>query len=359
MKQIFLSEEISRQFVSNLFQKIGASREDAELVADHLTMAELRGQASHGLNRIPFYTRKLQAGGYKVHPHMRILSETAGTALYDADDALGVVSSVNAMNLCMEKAKRTGCASVAVTNSNHIGFLAYYTQLAAHNGFIGFALCNSGATTAVAGTTARVLGTNPFSIALPASAHQPIVLDCATSVVAQGKVAVAETEGLPIPDNWAYNQQGQPTSNAGEAMRGTMRPFGDYKGSGISAVISLICCGLTGMPFDMEEENLRRISDDHAGSALSAFFAAVDIAAFTDPDLFRRRVDTFIDTVKSFEPIPDTLKIYMPGEKEFDQTDASRKAGGFFIGPQLFRKLKEISEYYGLIYDFDQWVKEA
>lgn len=359
MKQIFLSEKVSRQFVSDLFQRIGASKQDADLVADHLTMAELRGQASHGLNRIPFYARKLQAGGYKIQPHMRILTETTGTALYDADNSLGVVSSVNAMNLCIEKARHNGCASVAVTNSNHIGFLAYYTLMAAQKGFIGFALCNSGATTAVAGTADRVLGTNPFSIALPAATHQPIVLDCATSVVAQGKVAVADTEGLPIPENWAYDRHGRPTANAGEALLGTMRPFGDYKGSGIASVISLICCGLTGMPFDMEEENLRRIQDDHAGSALSAFFAAIDISAFTDLDSFRHRTDMFINTVKSFNLLPNTLKIYMPGEKEFDQTDASRKAGGFYIGPHLFQKLKEISEYYGLSYDFNQWTKNV
>lgn len=357
MTKIFLSESNSRQFVSDLFQKIGASQQDAKLIADHLTMAELRGQASHGLNRIPFYAQKLQAGGYKIHPCMRILTETAATALYDADDALGVVSSVNAMNLCMQKAKHTGCASVAVTHCNHIGFLAYYTLMAAQKGFIGFAICNSGASTAVAGTAERVLGTNPFSIALPAAAHKPVVLDCATSIVAQGKVAVADIEGLPIPEDWAYDRQGHPTTDAAEALQGTMRPFGDYKGSGIAAVISLICCGLTGMPFDMEMENLRRIHENHAGSALSAFFAAIDISAFTELDTFCRRTDLFINTVKSFKPLSNTFKIYMPGEKEFDQTEKSQQMGGFFIGPHLFQKLKEISAYYGLNYDFEQWIR--
>ena len=102
---------------------------------------------------------------------MKILREDAGVALLDADDALGAVSCSHAMELCMEKASRTGCASVAVTHSNHIGFLAYYTMMAAKRNMIGIAVCNSGSSTAVWGTRERVLGTDPFSIGVPAKKH--------------------------------------------------------------------------------------------------------------------------------------------------------------------------------------------
>lgn len=357
MQKIMLSEEESKNFVSLLFQKAGASRKHADMVADHLTLAELRGQSSHGLNRIPFYTQKLENGGYKVHPDMRILRETPGTALLDADDALGVVAGTRAMELAMDKASKNGCAAVAVENCNHIGFLAYYTLMAAKRDMIGFAICNSGATTAVAGTAKPVLGTDPFSVAVPADAHRPVVLDCATSVVAQGKVAVATREGRPIPDHWAYDRNGLPTTDAAEAMKGTMRPFGDYKGSGIASMISLICCGLTGMPFDMEEENQRRIHDLTAGSAMASFFVAIDIQAFTSPASFAARTDRFIETVKQYERLPGVDKICMPGEKEFDSADACRKTGGFEIGPNLYQKLKEISDSYGLEYNFASWLK--
>ena len=211
MSRIIVPEKESQAYVSKLFQTIGAEKKHADVVADHLTMAEMRGQASHGLNRIPFYTQKLEHGGYKANPHMKILREDAGVALLDADDALGAVSCSHAMELCMEKASRTGCASVAVTHSNHIGFLAYYTMMAAKRNMIGIAVCNSGSSTAVWGTRERVLGTDPFSIGVPAKKHFPVILDCATSVVAQGKVSVAETENKPIPGNWAYNKNGEPT----------------------------------------------------------------------------------------------------------------------------------------------------
>jgi LDH2 family malate/lactate/ureidoglycolate dehydrogenase len=355
MSRIIVPEKESQAYVSKLFQTIGAEKKHADVVADHLTMAEMRGQASHGLNRIPFYTQKLEHGGYKANPHMKILREDAGVALLDADDALGAVSCSHAMELCMEKASRTGCASVAVTHSNHIGFLAYYTMMAAKRNMIGIAVCNSGSSTAVWGTRERVLGTDPFSIGVPAKKHFPVILDCATSVVAQGKVSVAETENKPIPGNWAYNKNGEPTTVASEAMVGTMRPFGDYKGSGIAIVISLICAGLTGMPFDFEEENLRRISDLSAGSELAASLIAIDISKFTDAEAFKHRVDGFIDVVKSFKLAPDTEQIYMPGEIEFNKVAANRAAGGFEIGPNLYQKLKNIRDQYGMKFEMDHW----
>ena len=357
MTHIIIPEIESKAFVSTLFQAIGARKKHADVVADHLTMAEMRGQASHGLNRIPFYTKKLEHGGYNANPCMRIIREEDSTILLDADNAFGAVSASYAMELCMEKAKKTGCASVAVTHSNHIGFLAYYTLMAAKHNMVGLVLCNAGASTAVWGTRERVLGTDPFSVGIPANKHFPIILDCATSVVAQGKVAVAQTENKPIPGCWAYGRDGEPTTSASEAMNGTMRPFGDYKGSGIAIVISLICAGLTGVPFDMEEENLRRIQDLSAGSELSAFFTVIDISAFTDIQKFKQRVDTFIETVKRFKLAPDADQIYMPGEIEFKQVEMHRLAGGFEIGSNLYAKLRAIRDKYGITFDMNGWVK--
>lgn len=355
MKNIFVKETQAREYVLGLFREIGASEAHAATVADHLVTAELRGQASHGLSRIPFYTSKLCQGGYKIAPNMKIISETAGTALFDADDALGIVSGAAAMELCIEKAKKTGCGAVTVANSNHIGFLAYYTRMAAAENMIGFAVCNSGASTAVAGTGMPVLGTNPFSIAVPADKCRPVILDCATSVVAQGKVAVANLERQPIPEHWAYDSCGNPTTNAHEALNGAMRPFGDYKGSGISMMISLMSCILSGMPFDMEEENLRRIHDLSLGSALACMFFAIDISAFTDPSTFRKRTDHFIELVKNHRPLHKASQIYMPGEKEFLEAESCRRRGGFTIGPNLFTTLKEIAKSCGFSYDFSGW----
>lgn len=354
MKRILLSEAQSRDYLSRLFQHMGSSAAQSEIVADHLTLAEMRGLASHGLSRIPFYTRKLRAGGYNAHPNFTVMRETSSTVLLDADNAIGLVSSTFAMQLCIEKARKTGCASVSVTHANHIGFLAYYTMMAARENMIGLAICNAGACTAVWGTNQRVLGTDPLSVALPALNHPPVVFDAATSVVAQGKIAVAAMEGNPIPDNWAFGPNGRPTTNANEALEGTMRPFGDYKGSGLAVIIALITAGLGGVAFDMEEENLRRAREDALGSDLSDFFAVVDISAFADVPAFRSRVDSFIDLVKAFRPAPGFDEILMPGEIEWRKCEKAR-AGGFEIGENLYRVLQETNRDLGFKYDISAW----
>ena len=117
----------------------------------------------------------------------------------------------------------------------------------------------------------------------------------------------------------------------------------------------MICAGLTGMPFDFEEENLRRISDLSAGSELAASLIAIDISNFTDAEAFKHRVDGFIDVVKSFKLAPDTEQIYMPGEIEFNKVAANRAAGGFEIGPNLYQKLKNIRDQYGMKFEMDHW----
>jgi LDH2 family malate/lactate/ureidoglycolate dehydrogenase len=357
MNEIRIPEEQAIQFCSGLFQKIGASKEHADIVGDHLVFAELRGLYSHGLSRVMAYSEKLEKGAYNKKPCMKAVKESAGTATLDADKAFGAVSGIYAMELCMEKAKKNGVASVAVKNANHYGCLAYYTLAAAKKGMIGFTMCNCSAGTSVWGSNDRVLGTNPFSVAIPADKKWPIVYDGATSVVAQGKVAVAHIEKRSIPGHWCYDKEGSPTTDGSAAFFGTMRPFGDYKGSGIAMLISLLCAGLCDGYFDMEEEMLRLEQDLSAGGNLSDFFTVIDIAAFTDPEKFRRRVDTFIDLVKRSRKTPETAEIYVPGELEFSKVEEFRAQGGFTIGPNLFGELKASRDKYGLTFDMDQWVK--
>ncbi len=348
-----LTERQSFDFVSALFQALGLDAAQAAIVADHLTQAEMRCLASHGLSRVPIYARRLQRGGCKLNPDIRVICEKGASALVDGDDAMGAVSASFAMRLAIDKARTAGSATVALKNANHIGFLAYYTQMAAREGMLGMAICNSGASSAVWGTRERVLGTNPLSIALP-TGGEPIAFDAATSVVAQGKVAVAALEGRPIPDTWAYDPEGHPTTVAADALRGTMRPAGDYKGSGIAMMISLISAGLTGMPFDMEEETFARIADEARGSAIGAFFVAVDIGAFLDVQAFEARADVFSHQVKRFPCAPGFDEILLPGEIE-QRATARARAQGFTIGDQLREVLRTLGQSHGLGGQVDSW----
>jgi LDH2 family malate/lactate/ureidoglycolate dehydrogenase len=278
-----------------------------------------------------------------------VLRESPGALVVDGDAAFGAVSAKYGMERCIEKARLNGSACVSVIHGNHCGFMAYYTMMAAKENMIGLALTNSMKNVTVWGTFRPFMGTNPLSVAIPAASERDVVFDAATSVVASGKLTVAQLEGKPIPDHWAVDSEGHSTTDPVAAAGGAMLPAGMYKGSGIAMLISLICAGLGDLPFDYElfEERVNA----SACSDVGFFFHVINIAAFTDVGRFKDRVDGFIRTVKRLETAPGFEEVLMPGEKEFLFEEKCRKAGGFEIGLQLYEKLRDIGESLGLSLD--------
>lgn len=349
---IIIPEEQSREYVSLLFQKIGAKKEDADIMGDHLTMSEMRGIYSHGLSRIPVYSRKLEGKGFNANPNMRIVKEYPGSFLLDADKAFGPVSGRFVMDRLALKAKDTGFASAVITNANHWGFLGYYTLMALKYDMIGFVFCNATATTSIFGSPFRFVGTSPMSICIPAGKCDPILYDAASSAVAMGKVNVANLEGRPIPEEWTYDKEGKATTNPADALSGgCMRAFGGYKGSGIAILISLISAALAGVPSDFLNNDSAASSGNNVGGVMQV----IDISKFRDISEFKSQVDDFITAAKAQPKGEGVEEIYMPGEIEFNKMRAFRKQGGFEIGPALFKVLKDSAAKYGLDYDFSDW----
>lgn len=349
---IIIPEEQSKEYVSLLFQKIGAKKVDADIMGDHLTMAEMRGIYSHGLSRIPVYTKKLEGGGFRIDPKMKIVKEYDGSILLDADMAFGPVSGKFAMDHLVEKAKKSGFASAVITNSNHWGFLGYYPLMALPHDMIGFAFCNATGTTSIYGSPFRFVGTSPMSVAIPAGKHDPLVYDAASSTVAMGKVSVANLEGRTIPKDWTYDKEGHETTNPADALTGgCMRAFGGYKGSGLAILISSISAALTGMPNDFKNDDSAPSSGNNVGGVMQV----IDISRFRDINDFKADIDEFISAAKAQPKGEGVEEIYMPGEIEFNKMRNFRKQGGFEIGPGLFKALKDSAEKYGLSYDFSGW----
>lgn len=349
---IIIPEEQSREYVSLLFQKIGAKKEDADIMGDHLTMSEMRGIYSHGLSRIPVYSRKLEGTGFNANPEMKILKEYPGSFLLDADRAFGPVSGKYAMDKLFDKARESGFASAVITNSNHWGFLGYYSMMALKHDMIGFVYCNATRTTSIYGSPFRFVGTSPMSVAVPAGNCDPIVYDAASSVVAMGKVNVANLEGRTIPEEWTYDKNGMATTNPADALSGgSMRAFGGYKGSGIAILISILSVALSAMPNDFINDD----SSPSSGNNVGGVMQVIDISKFRDISGFKAQVDEFITAAKSQPKGEGVEEIFMPGEIEFKKMRAFRKQGGFEIGPALFKVLKDSAEKYGLEYDFSDW----
>jgi LDH2 family malate/lactate/ureidoglycolate dehydrogenase len=238
-----------RAFCEEVFLSCGMVQEDAAIVADSLVQANLRGVDSHGVARVGIYAKRLKMGLVNPRPNVGIVRESAGTLLVDGDNGMGQVVGVRAIDLGLDKAGKSGGISVGVRRSNHYGAGAYYVQRAVARDAIAFAYSNAPPTMAPWGGVDPYVGTNPYAYGVPAGEHRPIVLDMATSIVARGKIILAAERGEPIPEGWAIDAEGNPTTDAQEALAGSVLPFGGPKGYALSLMIDIMAGALTGAGF--------------------------------------------------------------------------------------------------------------
>jgi LDH2 family malate/lactate/ureidoglycolate dehydrogenase len=319
-----------KNLCNQLFQKVGLSKQDAEIVADNLIFADIRGVSSHGATRTASYINRAQTGFYNISPNIQILEDKGGLILLDGDNGFGAVISKVAMDLTLARAKEIGCAICSVRNSNHFGAASYYTTMASRIDMIGFCCTNSPANMAPYGSKNSMIGTNPFSIAIPAGEYPDVVLDIATSIVARGNIINAVKEGKPIPDGWAIDKEGYITNDAELALQGSVLPFGGYKGSGISIMIDAICGVLSGAEFGkhiLKSAGEASISGKNRGSGIGHLFLAIDISPLQEINLFKSRIDQMISEIKSAELAPNASEILVPGELEVRNFQNSKQSG--------------------------------
>ncbi len=210
------------EYGCRVLERLDVPAAHARDVAGCLIKAELRGVDSHGLVRLPVYARRVQAGVVKARPDIRLISSGTAAALVDGDNGLGPVVGTRAMEAALELARSHGTGFVGVRHSNHFGPAAYYVEKAVSEGFIGVAISNAPPHMAPFGGKARFLGTNPVAIGIPAGEEDPLIFDASTSVVARGKIIMAAHTKTPIPEGWAIDPEGYPTTDpeAGARRRG-------------------------------------------------------------------------------------------------------------------------------------------
>ena len=213
-------EKLTR-FVSRSFEKLGVTVGDAEIAANVLVSADLRGVDTHGVIRFSpqaWYVKWLTEGSMTARPNIRVISESSSTALIDGDRGMGMVIGQRAMEIAIRKAKESGIGMVAVRNSRHYGMSAYYAMLALPHDMIGIAMTN--ASRQVVPTFGREsrFGTNPMCFAVPADKELPFVLDMATTTAAAGKLELAARQGKSIPPG------GRARAGRGRSARGPCGP---------------------------------------------------------------------------------------------------------------------------------------
>lgn len=317
-------------FSCRVLERLDVPAADARDVSACLIKAELRGVESHGLVRLPVYARRLQAGVVAARPTLRVIRAGTAAALVDGDNGLGPVVASSAMNTAIGIAREHGTGFVGVRNSNHFGAAAFYVEKAVRSGFIGLAISNAPPNMAPFGGKKRFLGTNPLAIGIPAGQEPPLIFDASTSVVARGKIIMAAHQGDPIPEGWAIDPDGVPTTDASQALEGAVLPFGGPKGSAISFIIDIFCGALTGAAFALHLNTLENLS---AVQNVGHVMAAVRTDLFMSDADFKDRMDTIQRMLKDSPAAPGIERVLVPGEIEAALESANATRGIALAAP--------------------------
>lgn len=337
-------EEDLRAFCSAVLEGLGVPPGDAGHVSGCLVYADLRGVDSHGVIRLPVYARRLQAGVVNARPHMKVQSNYGAVALLDADNALGPVAGVRAMETALDMASRTGIAFTGVRGSNHFGAAGYFVEAALRRKYIGCALTNAPPNMAPFGGMQRFLGTNPLAIGIPAGEEPPLLFDASTSVTARGKIIVAAQRNLPIPEGWAIDPEGNPTTDAAKALAGAVLPFGGAKGSAISFIIDILCGVLTGASFALHLNTLENLN---AIQNLGHVFLAARTDLFLPQSEYGRRMDEILRMLQASPPAPGVQGVVVPGTPEA-QTEAQNRARGVPLSAETIDELSSLGAAAGV-----------
>jgi len=321
----FDESELMR-FTSQVFQAAGVPAEHAHTVATNLVQSELHGMGSHGISRLlEIYTQRFQAGGVNPNPNITIIHRSGSTALIDGDHGPGAVAGQRAMDLALELARDSGSGWVGIRNSSHFGAAFLFARRALPEGMIGFATTNAPAEMAPAGGTRPTLGTNPFCIAVPTGRPEGMILDMATTVVAKGKVFLAEYEGHTIPQGWAVDATGKTTTNPSAVRGGRMLPLAGYKGFGLATMVEVFSALLTGAMTGVEMTGLYGATD--SPQQLGHFVGALQISRFVPLEEFTERVNQLIAYIKDSPLEEGASEILVPGEMEGRKAALYRSAG--------------------------------
>lgn len=316
--------------VADMLARVGVAVEDARIVADSLVSADVRGMNSHGVMRLPVYIERLQRGGFKPGSRGRVVSETPATALIDGEEGLGAVLTSSAMDLAIDKAKRTGIAAVGIRNSNHNGENAYYVKRAIAADMIGIATTNGSPIMPVWGGKTMLTGPLPIAIGVPTEKARPIILDAALGMSSRGKILYYAEKGMTLPDGWLVDRDGNPTNDPNWVKKGGwILPIGGHKGWGLILACEILSGLLTGGKFGQELTNL--YDDLDSPQRNGHFVIAIDIGAFIDIGMFKQRMDEYIGIMKASTLAPGTEEILMPGEIE-DRKELKHREEGIPIG---------------------------
>jgi len=286
---------------------------------DALILAEAQGLASHGISRVPMYLAHVTHGRVNPNAVPVVQQQSASAALINADNGFAFPACNQAIKLAIQKASETGIAVGAVTNSHHFGVAGNHLRAIADAGLVGWAMGNSPAAMPAWGGKRAIFGTNPIAAIFPRTNADPILVDLSLSEVARGKIMVAAKNGTPIPQGWALDAKGNPTTDAKAALAGMMLPMGGVKGAMLAMVVEIMVTALTGAHFGAEADSF--FIDAGNQPRLGQLFLVINPDALAGRLAYESRLSALIDVVLQD---PD---VRLPGTRRFALAEEAMREG--------------------------------
>lgn len=331
-------------FATAVYVASGVPEVDARLAADSLVQADLWGHQSHGVMRLSWYVARLRAGVMRPVTEPKLVIDTGPLAVMDGHDGVGQVIAARAAEEAIRRAKTHGIGAVAVRNSNHFGTAMYFTLMAPPAGCVAFLSTNASPAMAPWGGRTKTVGTNPWSLAAPAGRYAPMVLDIANTGVARGKVYLARQKGQPIPEGWAINAEGEPTTDPVQALAGIILPMAEHKGYAIATMMDVLSGVLTGSKFGAEVAGPYQTE---RASGCGHLMIALHIEAIQPLAEFNARMEQLIEQYKAVPLAKGFDQIVYPGELEW-RNDAKNRKEGLVLPGDTLMDLKKLASETGL-----------
>ncbi|KAL1855111.1 hypothetical protein Plec18167_002097 [Paecilomyces lecythidis] len=330
--KLYVSAPDATEFVRSVLIGNGVSPENANIVAECLVQADLRGVDTHGVNRIPSYMARIREGVLDATANPSLNQITPVVAQVDGKNGFGFVAAHMGMARAIEMAKEFGIGMVSVKHSNHFGMSAWVVQQALDAGMMSLVFTNSSPALPVWGGRSKLMGVSPIACGAPAGKEKPFILDMAPSVAARGKIYKAARRGEKIPTDWALDGEGKQTDDPNKALEGVMLPMGGPKGSALAIMMDVFSGVLSGSAFAGHVTNPY---DPSKPADVGHFLVAIKPDLFMSLEDFKERMDYLYKRVVESDKMAGIDRIYYPGEVEQLTREERLKTGIPYVQAEI------------------------
>ena len=342
--------DVLERLCLDAFKRFGFNDEESGIITDVLLLSDLYGIESHGMQRMARYYKSIQKGMIKVEARPEVVHETALSAVLDGHDGMGQIIGHTAMTMAIDKAKTSGMGIVTVRNSNHYGIAGYFAKMACDQGLIGLSVTNTTAIMVPTYGRMAMLGTNPIAMAMPADPY-PFFFDASTSVVTRGKLEVYNKMDKPMPEGWALDKDGRPSTDASDVLKnitgkkgggimplgGSEETLGSHKGYGYAMICEIFSAILSmGMTSNHTSQGSK--------GGICHGFLAMDPAMFGDRDEIKAHFSQFLQELRDSPKAHGRTRIYTHGEKEIEAV-ARLMEEGIPVNDNTLIEVREMCEY--------------